>query len=443
MSHNQNHEPERRKPNYIAKDILKEIDLVTTPGGNTYRYNGTFWEPLTNRLLERLACEMDRSCDTHWKRNKEIAYYLQLYSLKEDLVWNELEPTEVAFQNGVLDILTGDLRHHHQSDYLETVLPHAYCPETDCPLWEQCLNDWFGNDLDADEKIQALQMFFGYVLLPHAKFKKALFCFGLPNTGKSVVNQVLVELVGQKNTCIIPLERMGNPRDLAAIKGKLLNVVGELSYDTLVSDGGFKQLVSTQEPILIDQKYKEAELYIPICKHAVFTNALPIINDYTEATYNRLLIIEFRHAIPEWEQDKALLSKLKDEMQGIVSWAVEGAKLLVEANGHFVVPSSTKAITAEHKFDQNPVNVFIEETCIVEPGSYIVMSDFRKNFKEWNVGPSIPVKQLTRMLKTAGYVVKPHWTETGKTERCLMDYRWSEDPPRQAQVSDEYDEADF
>jgi len=415
-------EKKPRRPLDIAEEILKKHPIITTSSGITYRYNSMYWEALEAIALEKLAGEYDSWKDTSKKRCQDTTYYLQRKSLLENIQWRNLKPYQIPFKNGILNTKSWKRRRHRMEDFLETVIPHDYLKDKECPTWLQCLDDWFGKDPDGREKIKALQMFFGYVLLPHAIYKKALLCFGPSNTGKSLVNQILTELVGQRNTCVIPLEKMGDPRTIASIKGKMLNIVGELKYNAMVADGGFKQLVSTEEPVRLDQKFKEAELYVPFCKHAIFTNILPTVNDYTEALFNRLLIIEFRHPIPERKQDKCLINKLRREMVGIALWAARGARVLYKTKGQFIIPDSTKKIIQEYKHEQNPVNLFLEEKCEVNKDSRIPMEDFRKAFAAWHIGRPFTPANLTKMLKSAGHTIKPISTPDG-TKRALIDFK--------------------
>jgi len=411
--------------NAIAELILAEHELLTDKKGFIYKYNGKYLENVEDIQLFNLAllyCGETISSDYQRKENLS---YLKSKTFMADIPWRNLKDTEIAFVNGVLDISTGQMREHRKEDYLETVIKHDYDPSATCPSWLSCLtNNWFKNDADADKKIQALQEFIGYTLLPHAKYKKALLCFGPSNTGKTVISHVIIEIVGRTNTSLIPLEKMGDPRAIAPIKGKMLNVVGEVSVKAMIADGGFKQLISTQEPVLLDQKYKEAELYVPFAKHAIFSNTLPLISDHTEAVFNRLLIIEFKNVIPEAEQDKHLNDKLSEEIEGIINWAIEGLKRLVNSGGQFTIPESSIELIAEYKHEQNPINVFIEERCEEDEGSYITMEEFRKEFYDWYKGPKYAPRTITAMLRSAGYTVKKKWeSDTQKTPRCLMGYK--------------------
>ena len=131
-------------------------------------------------------------------------------------------------------------------------------------------------------------------------------------------------LVGGDNTCQIPIDQMGNDSALAPIFGKMMNLLSEIKKGALVDDGGFKQLVSTEEPVLIDEKYQKRISYVPTAKHVFGTNNLPSISDKSDATFNRLLILKFNKIVPKAEQEPNLTRDLEGEVDGIIGWAWSG-----------------------------------------------------------------------------------------------------------------------
>ena len=72
--------------------------------------------------------------------------------------------------------------------------------------------------------------------LSHAHFKRALVLFGEGDTGKSLVAKVLEMIVGKAFTCSLPVDQMDDPRRRAVIVGKRLNIMTELSADSMISE---------------------------------------------------------------------------------------------------------------------------------------------------------------------------------------------------------------
>lgn len=411
-------------PTQIASNILSTFNIITDSNKNTYLYNGKFWEPLTEIQLTNLACKFDAKEHSKRARRTEIVDTLQNASLIKEIQWRALEGYEIPFLNGVLDFQKWQLREHRKEDYLETVLPVNFNEKAECKLWEQCLNDWFGEDEDYTEKVMLLRHFFGYILMPHADLKKALILQGLPDTGKSQVVGVIKILVGQQNTCVIPVDAMDDPRKLAPIKGKMVNLISELSSSALVKDGGFKQLVSTGDPIQVDEKYKAAHSYTPFCKHIIATNNLPNINDRSRATYNRLLVISFQNIIDEQKMNRNLLKDLTKELEGIALWAAIGAEQLFQMQGRWISLASSDTILEKHRRDQNDFYDFAAECLIEDETSDTPTSEIYKKYNEWKGGKQLSTVAIGMKASAAGFKIEPKRNPLfSSVIRCLIGYR--------------------
>ena len=213
--------------------------------------------------------------------------------------------------------------------------------------------------------------------------RKSLLLFGDSNTGKSIVTNLARAIVGPENTCQIPLEKMGDARNLAPIFGKMMNLVSEIKHGAMVDDGGFKQLVSTQEPVLIDEKYRSAFSYVPTAKHVFATNNLPNITDKSAATFNRLLIVQFNRVVPVAHQNPRLLDELKAELPGIIGWCLIGAKRLTDRAGVFTEVPESSDLLDEYRYESNHPAIFLAEQCTKGEEYRVPVGDFLKAYNEW------------------------------------------------------------
>jgi P4 family phage/plasmid primase-like protien len=267
--------------------------------------------------------------------------------------------------------------------------------------------------------------------MSHARLKKALLLYGESNTGKGVVFALAQMLVGRQYTCQLGVEDMDDPVRRAVLVGKALNVITELSADALIADGGFKTLVSTEEPVLIDAKYREPIMYTPTAKHMISTNALPRLNDHTMGTFNRLLIIPFTRVIAEANQDRDLQAKLAAELPGILRWAVEGARLLVESKGRWPDVAAAMAVLQQYKDEINPIRQFMSERLYRAESGLIPLEVVADRFNKWNRGGrSVSIKYVGRLLRGAGFgdAVK-HARYKDRVITCLHGWRLAGDHP--------------
>lgn len=389
--------PAKLTPNAHADRLMQTYSFLNH-NGVLYQYNGTHWAQIDAGTLKHLALRAEPR-HSNMKRRSEIANRIVDESRNDNISWRNLEKYEIPLMNGVIDIRSMSLRSHRKQDYLQSCVPHEYDSSSTCAVWQECLDTYFGGDPDQEAKQDALQEFFGYCLMPHATYKKALLCKGESDCGKSTIPYLLRVLAGQQNCCAVGVEAMDDPRKRAPLRGKLVNLLTELTSDAMIADGGFKTLVSTEEPILFDEKFEPPILDVPIAKHVIVTNVLPTINDRSRGTFNRLLLISFNHVIPLAQQDRAIWDKLRGEIQGILHWALYGAQRLYLNGGTFT--SVGRAEVEEYRASQNPLSEFIESQCESDPDAKVGISEFRDKFSNW-YGKRVQPQWFASLVRSAG-----------------------------------------
>lgn len=396
-------------PNLIANQILEKYDLLNV-ADNLYVYDGRKWSPVRSSFLNKVALLADGEANTTKNRRSEISSFITAKIYTDQHKWRQINPYEVPVFNGVIDIRTMEMRPHRKEDYLQTCIPWEYNPGAQCPQLMSCLDTYFGKDDDGELKMAALQEFFGYCLMPHARYKKALLCVGESDCGKSTIPFLLRTLLGGENISAVSVEHMDDDRKRAPLLGKLVNLLTELTSEAMIADGGFKTLVSTEEPILFDPKHLAPVMDIPICKHIIVTNKKPRIGDKSNATYNRLLLIHFNHVIPAADQDKAVWDRLKGEIDGILSWALEGAVRIYQKGGKFSDPGSSEI--KEYKKEQDHMHAFLSHYCEVDPHSKTPTSVFVDKFKQANSG-KWAASTILDMVREKGFEIEENPTSNG------------------------------
>ena len=415
----------------ISKMVTRDHSVMVDKTGRIWNYNARYWENIPERQLRAWALEHDFHEKPSRSRQNEAVDLTMSSTYTSEIPWRQLGPLEVPCHNGMVNVATCEVRPHRKEDYLEAVIPHAYDPACKPKLWLQVLDDYFGEsaanagfeDPDGQAKIDVIQEFFGYILLPHARYKAALICHGERDCGKSQVADVAKLLVGKGNYCVIGLDKFGDPRACAPIVGRMLNAVGDIPQDALMDDGGFKNLVSTGDAITIDPKNVHPFEYIPFCKHLICCNSLPQINDQTDAAWSRMRLVHFTRTFRRSEQKRDLIDALGLEMPGILAWAVEGADRLVRNSGHFTPISQSDKMLDDARRDANPPATFIAEEMSEnsEEGSYTAMDEVRERFAKWWRKPFTPI-WFGRRVKSAGHKIVQKSID-GKNIKVLLNRR--------------------
>lgn len=432
-----------KPPNAVADLMMAEMagdgpdarawpfaDLVQGPSGGVYGYNGRYWEPVTPDTLRALAFQADLRFNggaTSQKRRSEIVDYLKASNHDRDLEFARVADHEIPAHNGVIDVRTGMMRPHRAEDMLDSVLPVDYDASEPCPDWNQVLIDWFGDTNDEDGgRARALQDFCGYVALPHARFKKALFLQGPKDCGKSLVIHVLRAFVGRQFWCTLGVEDMDDTVARAVIKHKKLNVITELSAEAMIKDGGFKTMVSTEEPIMINAKYESPISYIPLAKHVIAANTLPRINDRTSATVERLLIVPFTTQIAADKMDRSLEKTLISPraLTGFLNWCVEGAARLIERGGLFLPVPRAEELIAAMRAEANSFVAFRDELLCPDDTAEMKLAELTDEFNAWKKGSKkIDVREMGRLVRGAGIDVTTIQNDNGGRAKGIKGWR--------------------
>lgn len=394
--------PRGKGAHRIAAEIVAQVKLVSDKWGRVFRYQGGAWAAMTDAQLDALVYKFDVKASPSTRN--DVVKNLRVATFKDDLVWGRVAHHEIGCKNGVLDVRTLSLRDHSPEDYLERVLPIDWKADAKCEVLEQFLLDCFGESEEQDGgRARALQQYFGYIGMSHARWKKALMLYSnLHDTGKSVIALLARRVVGPDYCCTLGVEHMDDPVKSAVLIGKALNVITEVSADAMIADGGFKTLVATEEPILIDPKYKDPLLYVPTTKHVIVAQQLPRLNDHTHAVFTRLLILPFDRQVPKAKQDRDLLEKFN--LEGVLVWLAHGARALVEAGGQWPEVEAAKGVLQTYKDEINPIRQFMQERMLRYVEFLTPLAAVTVAFNKWNQGGrNLRVKDVGRMLRAGGF----------------------------------------
>lgn len=267
-------------------------------------------------------------------------------------------------------------------------------------LWSKCLNEWFETET---EKL-LLQEFFGYLLCPHANYKKALVLVGDSSSGKSVICEIARFIIGTEFTCSIYPDDMNDTWSLAVIKNKKLNIVWDTIISNSLSNIGFKQIISG-ESIQIDKMYTGLEIIIPVAKHIFLMNKIPRIKD-SDDLFSRLLVLRMGKALDIWNQNPGLANSLKGELAEIIKWSQEGLSRLDSNNGTFTTVSYNET---DKDFEEPPLTEMISKFLthsnkieLVEDGE-IPIHLFKTLFEEFAKIESTSYMSIGRTMRNLGY----------------------------------------
>ena len=208
-----------------------------------------------------------------------------------------------------------------------------------CPRF---LNDLLSPAMTEDD-ISVLQIYFGQCLLGHNSSQTFLLILGDPGTGKSMVGNIIENVIGRQNYTQLRLGHIGGRFETSAFRGKTLLVGKDVRSDFLCEkDAGMIKSLTGGDSVM-------AELKNSNLRHEVTGNfnviivgnpRLRIAFDEDVGAWRRRLLLTRYHQPASMKRvadlDKVLFD---EEKSGILNWALEGASKLL-ANGGLIERSA-------------------------------------------------------------------------------------------------------
>lgn len=330
------------------------------PNDSTYLYRDSgYWKAIQSDYIEAIAMEqLGQKREVRAGRCVEIRKLVQLKSLIPlDRQLNERNGF-VNLRNGMLNIQNRRLYPHNQDFYSTIQLPIEYSEMAVCPLFQQFLMEIFEGDR---ERIDLLQEFMGYSLVPDTRYEKALLMLGQGANGKSTLITVWEHIIGRDNCSSVALGNLMNEFHRVKLHKRLLNIAAEVRDTTLEQADYFKRIVSG-DTIDAAHKFKDVFEFRPFARLVFAMNKVPRIKDTSHAFYRRLLIQPFNRVFEPHEQDKQLQKKLIAEADGIFVWALRGLDRLYD-NDAFTEPQVVREALDEYRRENNPVVAFVQDKC--------------------------------------------------------------------------------
>jgi putative DNA primase/helicase len=327
------------------------------------------------------------------------------------------DPWILNVLNGTINLQTGKLERPSKDRLITKLAPVEFSPKAKCPEWEKFLE----RIMDKNHKmIRFLQRAIGYSLTGSVQEQKLFFLHGSGANGKSTFLNVIQDMLGEYAKQAAPdllVTKFGNshPTELAHLQGSRFVVAVEVEEGKRLAEALIKQLTGG-DTITARVMYGNFFEFRPTHKLFLAANHMPIIHGTDNGIWRRIMLVPFTVTIPEKEQDKLLIFKLRDEMPGILAWAVRGC-LEWQKDG-LQAPSQVEKATTSYQSEMDAIGKFLNEQCVTDESSKVKVTELFEAFVRWcneNGEPSKPTRQdFSLRLKSRGF----------KNKRQRNGYTW-------------------
>jgi len=385
----------------------KNWKIIKDESDTIYIYNGAYWIPFVKNEITHFLMNFSLKVGIPLLEAKDEAFieklYKQLVSVLPFKKRNQNNTSLINLLNGTFNIETMELQQFNPDDFLTYQLPFEYNPQATNSLWDNFLDK-----ILPDKNTQrTLQEVLGSIFVKGLKLEYAYFLYGGGANGKSVVMEVLKEMLGYKNLSFYSIEELNKEYNRAELKDAILNIASEAETRDIKSDT-FKRLASG-EPIAARHLYGKPFTMNNYAKMLFLVNRMNLKSiEYTEGFFRRFLIIPFNVTIPEKQRDKEFHLKIIDNgLDGVLNWIIAGAKRVIDQKDIFISTECKKAFKQFIK-DIDSVLQFLEEYNYQKSKflkTYI--KNFYNEYKEWCIESGVKAlgkKEFTKRLEALGYI---------------------------------------
>jgi len=334
----------------------------------------------------------------------------------------DTDPWRLSLENGTLDLRTGDLRPHDRSDLITRAVPIEWQPDAECPTFltflERITRDPDGKP--RPELMTFLQRAMGYSLTGLTTERVLFILYGTGRNGKSTLLDVVRGLLGDY-AMRVPTEtlmaRRGEsiPNDIARLKGARFVFANETDDGRRLSEALIKDITGGDT---ISARFMRGEWFDfkPEFKVWLATNHRPTIRGTDNAIWDRIRLIPFDQRIPDAEQDHELGNRLRDELPGILAWAVAGC-MDWQREG-LGAPDAVRQATEAYRSSMDVLAAWLDDCCVVDERVRGPASALYESYKSWceTTGERyLPQRTFGQRLAERGFTTsrgtggKRHW----------------------------------
>ncbi len=334
-------------------------------------------------------------------------------------------------KNGTLHIDTGEFTEHRSTDLLTKISSVTYDPTARSVRFTTYIDEIMSSDKD---RAKFLQKILGYGLTGDTRHECMTILYGATTrNGKGTLCESVLKVLGEYGCTsraeTIAMKNYTNgsqpSEDVARLAGVRFVNISEPTKG-MVLDAAKIKAMTGNDTLNARYLHENSFDFQPQFKIYVNTNYLPVINDMTLFTSDRIIIIPFDRHFDEQTRDTSLKQKFAEpEVQSaILNWLLEGYRLLRKEG--LRLPKSVKDATERYQHDSDKMVLFFEDNLVADDTAEELTSVVYARYKGWcqeNGCHAEGMKNFKQGLETFASVVRKRPKCGGEKTTLLVGYR--------------------
>ncbi|TWT98585.1 DNA primase family protein [Stieleria varia] len=291
--------------------------------------------------------------------------------------------TLFAFNNGVLDIATGELFDHDPKYFIRDRTPCNYEPDAESPRFKEFLRSL----RMTEEELCTLQEYVGYLCFSSRCLQVIVLFLGATGAGKGVLARLIIAIVGgQSATGSIALAKLTGDFALENSFNKRLIIVNEADGNIGRSSSqviSFLKQMSAGDDMPLNRKNRPEITVRFSAPILMISNQMLCLEDESGALQRRMRYARFTESFAG-NPDHGLEAELHAQLPGIVNWALAGVRRLELNGGRFTQPKSWQEFSDSLSRESAPLKSFIDECFELDESACTSHHLIARLYEDWN-----------------------------------------------------------
>ena len=337
-------------------NYLMKSDSIVKINGKLHIYKDGIYQ-CGDEYIE--AAMIEHIPNLSQSKRKEVLSYLNLLVKKESSI---ADASLIAFENGVLDAISGEFTDFSPEFIITNKIPHNYVEDAESELLDRTMKKLACHD----EKVEKLlYQAVGYTFYRRNELRKSFFLLGEKRNGKSTFLDMINTLLGEENVSNLDLCEIGHEFKTAELTGRLANIGDDINDEYISNTSIFKKVVSG-DVITVAKKGQHPYKLRSVAKFFFSANSLPRLGrgKDSSAVMDRLVVIPFEAKFSKQDDDYDPFIKYKlrgeDVMEALIAKSIPALRDVL-ADNEFITCDKVTQSLKEFEKSNDPILEFFDE----------------------------------------------------------------------------------